>query len=87
MAFLSSLRDHDIADTFHLSGDAFESALLGFTAVLDGTSRFHYFVVQGNEHTALGAPATTTDVSGKALSTWLTELTSDDMEWTSTKPR
>jgi len=86
MALLSSMRDHDISDTFRLGEDSFQAGLLALTRdALDPTANFRTFITAGDTHTMLFHPATHT-TGGKALPAWLAAMVLDEPDWASALP-
>lgn len=84
MALVSSRRDHDISDTFHIAPDQFETALVATSAQLDATGNFRTFLIGGNSHMTLNEPAKFS-ANGVPLTTWLTQLVNGDAAWSSVR--
>jgi hypothetical protein len=86
MSLLSSLQDQTISGYFLLSAAGFQRALTMMAHdVLDPTSNYHYFFVDGNTHTMLGNLALFSE-QGTSLETWLTQLVTDDPAWKTLQP-
>jgi hypothetical protein len=86
MALLSSQQDKTIRTYFQLQPAAFQTALEALDKdVLDPTPNFRHFIVTGETHTMLGAPANFT-AGTTALPAWLGQMINDDAAWNSVGP-
>jgi hypothetical protein len=86
MALLSSLQDQTIRNYFLLSPTGFQGELTMMAHdILDPTTNFKYFFVDGQTHTMLGNVGNFMS-QGTPLQTWLTQLVNDDPAWTTLQP-
>ena len=83
-ALLSYDHDGTISTYFGLTGDQFNTGLLGMETQFDGepnAARMHYFVLPGTNHTMMGDPASAMSADGTTLISWLQQMVSDDPAW------
>jgi hypothetical protein len=86
MSLLSSLQDQTIRSYFLQSPSGFQTALLMMAHdILDPTTNFRYFFVDGQTHTMLFNESAFTS-QGTSLEAWLTQEVGDDAGWKSLKP-
>ncbi len=85
-ALLSSLQDSVIRGYLLKSAGQFQDDLLDMVHhQIEPTNNFRYFLVPGQTHTMLGAPALFSS-EGVDLVDWLTQEITDDSQWKSIAP-
>jgi len=86
MALLSSEQDGVISQYYFLTGPQFQTDLNALATQVLGPAQVHTFFVNGSTHTMLYNPGSFATTGSVALLTWLTQMTTDDPNWTSVGP-